>query len=220
MKSSVQKFGGFLSGIIMPIIGSFIAWGLITALFIPDGWIPNETFGALVDPMIKYLLPVLIGYSGGKLVYDDRGGIVGAIATMGVIVSSEIPMFLGAMIIGPLGGLTIKGFDRLTQDKIKTGFEMLVNNYSVGIIGAVLALSGVVVVGPVVNVLTDVFGNIVHVLVTNNVLFLTSVIIEPAKVLFLNNAINHGVLTTLGTIDVEQQENQFYFYLKQTQVLD
>ncbi len=214
MKSSVQKFGGFLSGIIMPIIGSFIAWGLITALFIPDGWIPNETFGALVDPMLSYLLPILIGYSGGKLIYEERGGIVGAIATMGVIVSSDIPMFLGAMIIGPLGGLTIKGFDKAIENKVKTGFEMLVNNYSVGIIGAILAIVGVIVVGPIVNVLTEVFGAIVNALVTNNVLFLTSIVIEPAKVLFLNNAINHGVLTPLGTIDVEQTGKSVLFLLE------
>lgn len=214
MKSSVQKFGGFLSGIIMPIIGAFIAWGLITALFIPDGWLPSETFSALVDPMIKYLLPVLIGYSGGKLVYDDRGGIVGAIATMGVVVSAEIPMFLGAMIIGPLGGLAIKTFDKAVQDKIKTGFEMLVNNYSVGIIGALLAVAGVVVVGPVVMQLTEVFGAAVHALVENGLLFLTSIVIEPAKVLFLNNAINHGVLTPLGTLDVESTGKSILFLLE------
>ncbi len=214
MKSSVQKFGGFLSGIIMPIIGAFIAWGLITALFIPDGWLPNETFAGLVDPMLNYLLPVLIGYSGGKLVYEDRGGIVGAIATMGVIVSSDIPMFLGAMIIGPLGGITIKGFDKLVEDRIKTGFEMLVNNYSVGIIGAILAVIGVIVVGPIVNAATAVFGAIVNVLVVNNLLFLTSIVIEPAKLIFLNNSINHGVLTPLGSIDVEQTGKSILFLLE------
>lgn len=198
----------------MPIIGAFIAWGLITALFIPDGWLPSETFSTLVDPMIKYLLPVLIGYSGGKLVYEDRGGIVGAIATMGVVVSAEIPMFLGAMIIGPLGGLTIKAFDKAVQDKIKTGFEMLVNNYSVGIIGALLAIAGVVVVGPVVMQLTEIFGSAVDALVSNGLLFLTSIVIEPAKVLFLNNAINHGVLTPLGTIDVESTGKSILFLLE------
>lgn len=214
MKSKVQKFGGFLSGIIMPIIGSFIAWGLITALFIPDGWIPNETFAKLVDPMLLYLLPVLIGYSGGKLVYEDRGGIVGAIATMGVVVSSTIPMFLGAMIMGPIGGLVIKTFDKYMQDRIRTGFEMLVNNYSVGIIGALLAMAGIIVVGPIVNIFTEVFGAIVDMLVSHGLLFLTSVLIEPAKVLFLNNAINHGVLTPLGTIDVEATGKSILFLLE------
>lgn len=198
----------------MPIIGAFIAWGLITAFFIADGWLPNETFSALVDPMITYLLPILIGYSGGKLIYDERGGIVGAIATMGVVVSSDMPMFLGAMIMGPIGGITIKTFDKAVQDKIKTGFEMLVNNYAVGIIGALLALAGIVVVSPIVTQLTAIFELVVNYFITNGLLFLTSIVIEPAKVLFLNNAINHGVLTPLGAIDVETTGKSILFLLE------
>ncbi|WOO86819.1 PTS mannitol transporter subunit IICBA [Mollicutes bacterium LVI A0039] len=214
MKSQIQKLGGFLSGIIMPIIGSFIAWGIITALFIPDGWFPNETFAMLVGPMITYLLPILIGYSGGKLVYEDRGGVIGAIATMGVVVSSDIPMFLGAMIIGPLAAVSIRAFDRAVDGKVKTGFEMLVNNYSLGIIAAILAIVGIVVVSPIVNGFTEIFGSGVEYLVNNSLLFLTSVIIEPAKVLFLNNAINHGVLTPLGSIDVEETGKSILFLLE------
>src|SRR5690606_37155085 len=133
IKVRVQKFGNFLSSMVMPNIGAFIAWGLITALFIEAGWFPNEELASLVDPMVKYLLPLLIGYTGGKLVYDTRGGVVGAIATMGVIVGAEIPMFLGAMVMGPIGGWVIKKFDSLIEGKIKTGFEMLVNNFSSGI---------------------------------------------------------------------------------------
>ena len=135
---NVQRFGSYLSGIIMPNIGAFIAWGIITALFIPTGWLPNETFAKLVGPMITYLLPLLIGYTGGKMIYDVRGGVVGATATMGVIVGSDIPMFLGAMIMGPLGGYVIKQFDKLFHGKAKQGFEMLVNNFSAGIIGGLL----------------------------------------------------------------------------------
>ncbi len=214
MSDKIKRIGGFLSGIIMPIIGAFIAWGLITAFFIPDGWFPNETFNALVDPMLKYLLPILIGYSGGKLVYEDRGGVVGAIATVGVIVAADIPMFLGAMIMGPLAGISMKGFDKMIDGKVKSGFEMLINNYSIGIIGAILAILGIIVVAPVVTLLTDFFGTIVGILVDNGVLFLTSIVIEPAKVLFLNNAINHGVLTPLGSIDVQETGKSILFLLE------
>lgn len=140
MKVKVQSFGRFLSNMVMPNIGAFIAWGFITALFIPTGWLPNETLGKLVGPMITYLLPLLIGYSGGRLVGGERGAVVGAITTMGIIVGSEIPMFLGAMIVGPLGGLAIKKFDQWVDGKVKSGFEMLVNNFSAGIIGMILAL--------------------------------------------------------------------------------
>ncbi|GAJ58697.1 PTS system, mannitol-permease II, BC component [Geobacillus thermoleovorans B23] len=150
----IQRFGGYLSGMIMPNIGAFIAWGLITALFIPTGWLPNETFAKLVGPMITYLLPLLIGYTGGKMVYDVRGGVVGATATMGVVVGSEIPMFLGAMIMGPLGGYVIKKVDGLFQGKVKQGFEMLVNNFSAGIVGGVLTLLAFKGVGPVISVIS------------------------------------------------------------------
>ncbi|WP_174614821.1 PTS mannitol transporter subunit IICB [Virgibacillus ihumii] len=197
-RAKVQRFGSFLSGMIMPNIGAFIAWGIITALFIPDGWFPNEDLAVLVDPMLKYLLPLLIGYSGGRIVYDRRGGVVGAIATMGVIAGTDIPMFLGAMMMGPLGGYLIKKIDGLFQDKIKSGFEMLYNNFSAGILGAILAGIAVKLIGPVVAGLSSALATGVEAIVNAGLLPLASIIIEPAKVLFLNNAINHGILTPIG----------------------
>ncbi|SDJ81472.1 PTS mannitol transporter subunit IICB [Sediminibacillus albus] len=203
-RAKVQRFGSYLSGMVMPNIAAFIAWGIITALFIPDGWIPNEDLAQLVGPMINYLLPLLIGFTGGRLVYDLRGGVVGATATMGMIVGAEIPMFLGAMIMGPLGGYLIKKIDQVFQDKIKSGFEMLYNNFSAGILGAVVAGLAVKFVGPVVQGLQDALAAGVEVIVNAGLLPLTSIIIEPAKILFLNNAINHGILSPLG---VEQAAN-------------
>ncbi len=136
----IQRTGRFLSGMVMPNIGAFITWGLITALFIPTGWLPNESFVKLVGPMITYLLPLLIGYTGGKMVYDVRGGVIGAAAVMGIIVGSSIPMFLGAMIVGPIAAWCLKKVDALFEGKIPVGFEMLVNNFSMGIFGTILAL--------------------------------------------------------------------------------
>ena len=218
----VQKFGTFLSNMVMPNIGAFIAWGLITALFIETGWItqiaenvfnytggfgPIEKIGGwgefdgggIVGPMITYLLPILIGFTGGRIVYDVRGGVVGAIATMGVIAGTDVPMFMGAMMMGPLGGWSMKHLDKLWDGKIRPGFEMLINNFSAGIWGGVLATLGFFVVGPLVEAFSKVAENVVNFLVNNGLLPLTSIFIEPAKVLFLNNAINHGVLTPLGT---------------------
>ncbi|MEN8698858.1 PTS mannitol transporter subunit IICBA [Bacillus infantis] len=204
IKIAVQKFGNFLSSMVMPNIGAFIAWGLITALFIPSGFWPNESLAKMVDPMITYLLPLLIGYTGGKLIHDQRGAVVGAIATMGVIVGSDIPMFLGAMIVGPIAGYAIKLFDRAIEGKVKAGFEMLVNNFSAGIIGGVLAILAFAGVGPAVDVFTGWLVSGVEWLVETNLLPLTSILIEPAKILFLNNAINHGVLTPIGTEQIKQ----------------
>src|SRR3954467_6578316 len=148
LRASVQRFGGHLAGMVMPNIGAFIAWGLITALFIPTGWAPNSQLAQLVDPMIKLLLPVLIGYTGGRLVHGQRGAVVGAVATVGLVVGAEIPMFLGAMIIGPLPPFILKMFDKLFEDKVKPGFEMLIDNFSAGIIGGAMAIFGRWGIGP------------------------------------------------------------------------
>lgn len=222
----VQKFGTFLSGMIMPNIGAFIAWGLITALFIEKGWIPVPQLGGfgtnaegvpntgLVGPMITYLLPLLIAYTGGRMVYDVRGGVVGAIGTMGVIVGAGIPMFIGAMIMGPLGGWTMKKIDSIWEGKIRPGFEMLVNNFSAGIWGALLAMLGFYGISPLVTAFSTGAGNVVQFLVNNGLLPLTSIFIEPAKVLFLNNAINHGVLTPLGIQQSLEQGKSILFLLE------
>jgi mannitol PTS system EIICBA or EIICB component len=210
----IQRFGSYLSGMIMPNIGAFIAWGFITALFIPTGWIPNEAFAKLVGPMITYLLPLLIGYTGGKMIYDVRGGVVGATATMGVIVGSDIPMFLGAMMMGPLGGYLIKKFDQLIHGKVKQGFEMLVNNFSAGIIGGILTLVAFKGIGPVVLGLNKTLAAGVETIVNLKVLPLANIFIEPAKVLFLNNAINHGILSPLGIEQAAETGKSILFLLE------
>jgi len=214
LRVRVQKFGSFLSGMVMPNIGAFIAWGLITALFIPDGWLPNERLAELVDPMILYLLPLLIAYTGGRMVHDVRGGVVGAIATIGVIVGSDIPMFLGALIMGPLGGYVIMQFDRLVEGRVRQGFEMLVNTFSAGIIGGALAIIGVLGAGPVITAISDVLGAGVNAIVGAGLLPLVSIIVEPAKVLFLNNAINHGVLAPLAIEQAREAGKSILFMVE------
>lgn len=214
IRVKIQKFGSFLSGMVLPNIGAFIAWGLITALFIETGWTPNEDFATIVDPMLKYLLPLLIGFTGGRMVHDIRGGVVGATATIGVIVGSDIPMFLGAMIMGPVGGYLIKKFDQVFEGKIKSGFEMLVNNFSSGILGAILALIAFKGIGPVVEGLSNALAAGVQWIVDLNLLPLANIFIEPAKVLFLNNAINHGILTPLGVDQAAEAGKSILFMLE------
>ncbi|RNB79798.1 PTS mannitol transporter subunit IICBA [Brevibacillus nitrificans] len=214
LRVSVQKFGRFLSAMVMPNIGAFIAWGLITALFIPTGWLPNESLAKLVDPTIKYLLPLLIGYTGGKMIHDVRGGVVGAIATMGVIVGTDIPMFMGAMIMGPIGGWVMKKVDQSLEGKIKSGFEMLVNNFSAGILGALLTLLAFLAIGPVVEGLSKALAAGVQVIVNAGLLPLASIFIEPAKILFLNNAINHGILSPIGLDEASKVGKSIFFLLE------
>ncbi|SEI02093.1 PTS system D-mannitol-specific IIA component, Fru family /PTS system D-mannitol-specific IIB component, Fru family /PTS system D-mannitol-specific IIC component, Fru family [Halobacillus karajensis] len=215
IKVAVQKFGNFLSSMVLPNIGAFIAWGLITALFIPTGFFPNEHLAQLVGPMVTYLLPLLIGYTGGKLVHDQRGGVVGAIATMGVIVGApDTPMFMGAMIMGPLGAYVIKKFDQAIDGKIRSGFEMLVNNFSAGILGGILAILAFLGVGPMVEGFTKLLVVGVDWLIGVGLLPLTSILIEPAKILFLNNAINHGVLSPIGLDQAQETGKSILFLLE------
>lgn len=199
MKNQIQKFGKALSGMVMPNIGAFIAWGFITALFIEKGWIPNAQLASLVSPMLTYLLPILIAITGGKMIGGDRGGVIAGIATMGVIVGSDITMFIGAMAMGPFAGWIIKKFDKAVEGKIPAGFEMLVNNFSVGILGMILAIIGYYAVGPAISAVTAVLSAGVAIIVAKGLLPLVSIFIEPAKVLFLNNALNHGILSPIGT---------------------
>lgn len=240
----VQRFGTFLSGMIMPNIAAFIAWGFITALFISTGWMPNGILGGfgdastggwahamtaisldsdgnplehyvgLVGPMITYLLPLLIANTGGRMIYGERGGVVATIATMGVIVGTTIPMFLGAMIMGPFAAWVMKKIDAIWDGKIKPGFEMLVNNFSAGIVAMLLSIVGFFVFGPVVTWISNLLGGVTDWLTQYGLLPLLSIIVEPAKVLFLNNAINHGVFTPLGTQQALEQGQSLLFLVE------
>lgn len=210
----VQRFGTFLSGMIMPNIAAFIAWGFITAFFIPTGWTPNSTLEALVGPMIVYLLPLLIANTGGRMVYGTRGGVVASIATMGVIVGTTVPMFLGAMVVGPLAAWLMKKVDGLWAGKIRAGFEMLVDNFSAGILAFGLAIAAFFGLSPVFTVISDALGAGAKFLTETGLLPLASLVIEPGKVLFLNNAINQGVLTPLGIQQAAEEGKSILFLLE------
>ena len=210
----IQKFGRFLSLMVMPNIGAFIAWGFISALFLPTGWFPNPELAGLIVPMNTYLLPLLIGYTGGKLVAGERGAVIGSITTLGIIVGVDIPVFMGAMIAGPLSGWVIKKFDSTIEGKVKSGFEMLVNNFSIGIIGLICAIAAFCLVGPVVQLLTVTLAKGVYFLVDAGMLPLTAVFVEPAKILFLNNAINHGVFSPIGIHQASQFGKSIIFLIE------
>lgn len=210
-RAKLQAFGGFLTAMVIPNMGAFIAWGFITALFIPTGWIPNEHFNELVQPMLNYLLPLLLAYTGGSLVYGQRGGVAGAIGTIGLIVGADIAMFLGAMIMGPLSAWIVKKFDQAIDGKIPTGFEMVVNNFSLGIIAFLLCLCSYSFIGPVIVEANSFVSYLIQQLVKTGFLPILSVINEPAKVLFLNNVIDQGIYYPLGMQQVAEAGKSIYF---------
>ena len=240
MQEKLQRFGGYLAAMVIPNIGAFIAWGLITALVIPPGWLARlgvaggqeaEVWGTLtqatVVPMITYLLPLLIAFTGGKMIHGHRGGVVGAVAIMGAIAAEgsftasdgetllvNPPQFLGAMLIGPLSGFLMKKIDEFLEPRTPAGFEMLFNNFSQGILGTVLVFVAYYVIGPIMATIAKAFGDIVTGIADAGLLPLADIPIEVAKVLFLNNAINHGVLTPLGAEDVAEKGRSIYFMLE------
>lgn len=218
MKNAIARFGKFLSAMVMPNIGAFIAWGFITALFIDTGWIPNADLASIQPFMLTFLLPVLIAAQGGKMVGGDRGRVMGAIAVMGCIAgvngTEGQPMLMGAMIMGPLAGWVIKKFDQAMEGRMPAGFEMLINNFSVGIFGMVLAIIGYYAIGPIMSAILSVLSAGVAFLVNHSLLPLVSVFLEPAKVLFLNNAINHGVFTPIGAEQVAEAGKSIMYMLE------
>ncbi len=215
MKNKVQKFGKFLSGMVMPNIGALIAFGFLAALFIDTGWMPNEKLNSMVSPMLTYLIPILIASTGGSMVGGERGRVVGAIAVIGAIMSdTSITMLMAAMVMGPLAGFCIKKFDQVMDGHMPAGFEMLINNFSAGIMGMLLAILGYAVVGPVMGAILSVLAAGVNVLVSHSLLPLVAIFIEPAKVLFLNNAINHGIFTPLATAQAAETGKSIMYMLE------
>ena len=211
MRARVQAFGGFLTNMVLPNIGAFIAWGIATALFIPTGWFPNESLNELVGPTVSYLLPLLLAYTGGRMIGGQRGAVLGTIGTIGLIIGADIPMFMGAMIMGPFGGWVMKKTDNFLDGKIPAGFEMVVNNFSIGIIGFVLMCLSYVVVGPTIQSANQFVTNAIEALVSTGFLPLLSLINEPAKVLFLNNVIDQGVYYPLGMQQTLEAGKSIYF---------
>lgn len=215
MKNGVQRFGKFLSAMIMPNIGALIAFGFLAAFFNGSGWIPHEGFATIFSAILVYLIPILIASTGGKLIGGERGSIVGAIAVVGAIMSDpNTTMLMAAMIIGPLSGFGIKKFDKAMEGHMPAGFEMLINNFSVGIIGMILAMVSYLVIGPMMNLLLAVLTAGVNVLVEHSMLPLIAVFIEPAKVLFLNNAINHGIFTPIATAQAAETGKSIMYMLE------
>lgn len=209
----IRKFGGHMSGMVMPNLGAFVGWGLLAALFIPTGWMPNGKLNEMVGPILNYLLPLLIGYTAGYNIHGQRGGVIGAFTTMGVIVGSDITMFSGAMIMGPLSSWLLKKFDRAVEGKIKPGFEMLINNFSLGILGFALAILGYLIIGPVVNAIIAFLTAGINFLITRKLIPLLAVFMCPAQVLFLNNAVNHGIISPIAFAQAQEAGKSLMFLL-------
>lgn len=214
LRVRVQKLGTFLSGMVMPNIGVFIAWGFLAAFFIPTGWLPNDELNNLVGPIMQYLIPVLIGYTGGRMVHGARGGAIGALATMGVVIGADITMLIGGMVMGPAAAWLLKKFDKAIEGRIRPGLEMLVDNFSIGILGFGLTIFGYVTVTPIFTFILNGLSVGMEFLIDHGLLPLTSLFVQPAQVLFLNNAINHGIMIPIGVDQVAESGKSLLFLVE------
>lgn len=211
LRAKIQSFGGFLTAMVIPNIGAFMAWGFITALFIPAGWVPNEQLGSLVSPMITYMLSMLVGYTGGDMVGGKRGAIIGTVGTMGIVVGSDIPMLLGAMAMGPLGGYCSKKLDKLLENRLPNGFENIIQNFALGFLGMGLAILGYYFIGPFMLSITNIIAAAIDALLQTGYLSSLALLIEPTRVLFLNNAIDQAIFYQLGMKDALVNGSSIYF---------
>lgn len=206
-----QRFGGKLSAMVVPNLGAFMGWGILTALGI---WLGNDMLKGFIVPILNYLLPVLIGVAAGRMVYGEKGAVIGAFTTMGVIIGSDTTMLLGAMIIAPFAAWVLKKVDAFVEPHTPVGFELLIGNLTTAVTGAVIAVIGCVLLAPAITSLSNVFAGGVAVLENHNLLPLTAIFIEPAKVIFLNNAIGQGILTPLGTTQLAELGKSVLFLLE------
>lgn len=208
----LRKAGHHLNEMIMPNLSLFIAWGILSLVMKGVSGDLHATLEKVCHWMIQLLLPILISYSGGKSVGGQKGAVAGAIASLGLIARSDAPQIVGAMIIGPLAGILYEQFVSRFHAKFRAGYEMLVSNLLVGLIGSVICIIGIVFIEPALNSFHLLLVSVVSWLVKMNLLPLVSLILEPLKVLFFNNAINHGVLTPLG-IEFSQAVGHSYLFL-------
>lgn len=196
----------------MPNLSIFIAWGFLSFITPYFSGELAQRLNEVSEWMLHLLLPILIGYLGGKLTGNQRGAIVGAIATLGIIVGSTAPQIVGAMIMGTLAGKVYDFFENKVKEQFTIGYEMLIHNLLVGIIGGVCCLLGMIVITPLISSVSQMISQAILWLTEMKMLTLAHVLLEPLKVLFFNNIINHGILTPLG-IEFAQQENSSILFL-------
>lgn len=209
----IRRVGHYLSGMIMPNVSVFIAWGIITTLIQYLQGPLQYSFIEMDQLMIRLLLPMLIAYTGGRMI-QERAGVVAAIAVIGMLVDSDDPQILGAMVIGPLVGWNVFLFDKYILPRVKPGYEMLVRNFSAGILGMLFGYLSLLFIGPFIAGVTKQIGLFVGWLIERNLLLFTNVFIEPLKVLFLNNTLNHGILTPLGIEQAEEAGTSLLFLIE------
>ena len=228
MRNAIHKFGKFYSNIMINMIGIFIFVGILSVIFGDYGWAPNENIYAISQFVYSYVIPALIAYAAGNhmgQIYEKRpdvpktginhaGGAIAVMAAAGVMIADKNCAILGAMILGPVCGLLWKHVLEPLTRKAVQGMEMLTRNLVAAIVGAAFSIAAYYVLTPVLSAVTHVIMMGVDWLIAHKLICLTSILIEPAKVFFLNNSIHHGILLPLAMQQAEQNGSSMLFLLE------
>lgn len=228
MRNAIHKFGKFYSNIMINMIGIFIFVGILSVIFGDYGWAPNENIYAISQFVYSYVIPALIAYAAGNhmgQIYEKRpdvpktginhaGGAIAVMAAAGIMIADKNCAILGAMILGPVCGLLWKHVLEPLTRKAVQGMEMLTRNLVAAIVGAAFSITAYYVLTPVLSAVTHVIMMGVDWLIAHKLICLTSVLIEPAKVFFLNNSIHHGILLPLAMQQAEQSGSSMLFLLE------
>lgn len=228
MRNAIHKFGKFYSNIMINMIGIFIFVGILSVIFGDYGWAPNENIYAISQFVYSYVIPALIAYAAGNhmgQIYEKRpdvpktginhaGGAIAVMAAAGIMIADKNCAILGAMILGPICGLLWKHVLEPLTRKAVQGMEMLTRNLVAAVVGAAFSIAAYYVLTPVLSAVTHVIMMGVDWLIAHKLICLTSVLIEPAKVFFLNNSIHHGILLPLAMQQAEQNGSSMLFLLE------
>lgn len=214
MRKSLQKFTKIYSRSIRKNIGIFIFTGLLGGLFAPQGWLPDENMYAISLLISGIVLPAFLAYSVAELLSDNDGGVIAVLASAGIIVADVNVGIPGALLMGIFCGILWKYLLMPLNTKVKAGFEFLCKNLAVAFSGLVLSLAAYFAAAPILAGIIHLLERGLDFLIQEKLMFLLSVVIEPAKILFLNNSINYGLLIPLGMQQAEQSGSSILFLLE------
>lgn len=211
---NIHKIGKFYTRIIMKHIGIFIFIGFLSVVFHDHGWFPNEDIYAISQLMYWTVLPAFIAFEGGRMIAGAEGGILAVLAISGLLLSENSIGLLGAMLIGPFAGKLWKYEEQFVERYAGPSFQMLVRNLLIGVCGGILSVLGYFLVSPVLGVVVKTAYGAIDWLVSSQLIGLISIVIEPAKVFFLNNVINHTILVPIGIGQMQEAESSILFLLE------
>lgn len=229
MKKALHRFGRFYSKIMVQIIGVFIFAGLLSVVFGDYGWLPNKDMYAISQFVYSYLVPLLVAYLAGNQVgkrqdeekekrdisaTKNAGGVMAALAVTGLLLAEKDCALIGAMILGPFCGYLWRWGLELWTEKVMPGLEMLTRNLLVAGAATLLATLSYYFLAPAMMAVVKVFMTGINWLVERNLLCFVSAVIEPAKVFFLNNCINHGILLPLAVQQTEAVGSSIFYLLE------